>query len=84
MWGGGCPRIQRFYSIGIKYNGKDTGNAKNDCSRNFNEVKATVASYYEAIPDCMADYDCDYANECTFKAPLFWNNCSKSIAAGRV
>jgi len=63
--GSGCSRIQRFSNPTGTYNSLPLGDAGSDCSRRHNDVRSIVASYYNAIPDCSIDSDCNDNNSCT-------------------
>jgi hypothetical protein len=60
----GCPRVQRFSSPTILYNGQAIGSATEDNARMINERLATVAAFYPAM-NCVSDADCNDGNPST-------------------
>jgi len=43
----GCETIQRFSSSTVQYNGKALGDSLSDCARQHNDVRVTVAGYFD-------------------------------------
>ena len=44
--GRSCPRVKMFSTPNIRYQGRPIGDARNDCARQINNVRTTVAKYY--------------------------------------
>jgi hypothetical protein len=68
-----CPRVQRFSSPRIQYNGKAIGSATQDNARQINDVQAIVASFYPAM-NCRSD------NECNDQDPATTDTCNLRTA----
>jgi len=63
--GGDCTRVQRFSNTKELYNGKSIGNEASNNARQINDVKATIAAWYNGGTGCETDQDCIDADECT-------------------
>jgi len=63
--GNGCTRVQRFSNTKELYNGKIIGTADSDNARQINDVKATIAAWYDGGTGCTKDLDCLDADDCT-------------------
>jgi peptidyl-Asp metalloendopeptidase len=69
----GCPRVQRFSSPNILYNGSAIGSATEDNARMINERLATVAAFYPAM-NCKSNADCNDRN------PITVDTCNTNIS----
>lgn len=49
--GNSCTRVQRFSNDQYNYSNVPIGNAMNDCSRQINQVRRTVARYHNSLTD---------------------------------
>ena len=90
----GCPRVQMFSNTQNLYKGKAIGNQFNDNARQWNNVRAAVASYYPAM-NCIRNSQCNDNNiltvdtcdvekaVCVFtsRRPFFWRRL-RSILRG--
>ena len=60
----GCPRVQRFSNNEFRYNGKPMGDTYNDNAKQWNKVRAYVASHYPAM-NCNSNSQCNDNNVAT-------------------
>lgn len=54
----GCPRVQRFSNPNNLYNGKAIGSITQDNTRQMNNVRSVVASFFPAM-NCKSDSECN-------------------------